>query len=83
MYSPETLHWPVKSDLPIPFRSHAVPMPFPCPVAYPGIFFSGGGGEDSTNSTEDRGQRERGCGGSSPLVRGFTQFVIERNPYSD
>jgi len=29
-------------------------------------FFSG----DSTNSFEDRGQRERGSGGSSPLVRG-------------
>ena len=35
------------------------------PVAYPGIF-SGG----STNSVEDRGQRERGSGGGSPLVRG-------------
>ena len=30
-------------------------------------FFSGGG---STNSIEDRGQRERGSGGGSPLVRG-------------
>ena len=29
-------------------------------------FCSGG----STNSVEDRGQRERGSGGSSPLVRG-------------
>ena len=28
---------------------------------------SGGG---STNSVEDRGQRQRGCGGGSPLVRG-------------
>ena len=35
-------------------------------VAYPG-FFSGGG---STNSVEDRGQRERGSGGGSHLVRG-------------
>jgi len=35
-------------------------------VAYPGIFFRGG----STNSVEDRGQRERGSGGGSPLVRG-------------
>jgi hypothetical protein len=52
----------------------------PYSVAYPGIF-SGGGG--STNSAEDRGQREGGSGGSSPLIRGFTQFVIERNPYSD
>jgi hypothetical protein len=38
------------------------------PVAYPGIFF--GGGEGSTNSVEDRGQRERGSGGGSPLVSG-------------
>jgi hypothetical protein len=45
----------------------------------PRIFFGGG----STNSVEDRGQRERGSGGSSPLVRGFTQFVNEQNPYSD
>ena len=30
-------------------------------------FFSGG----STNSVEDRGQRERGSGVGSPLVRGF------------
>ena len=36
-------------------------------VAYPGILFGGGG---STNSVEDRGQRERGSGGGSPLVRG-------------
>ena len=37
-------------------------------MAYPGIFFGGGGG--STNSVEGRGQRERGSGGGSPLVRG-------------
>ena len=36
-------------------------------VAYPGILFGG----DSTNSVEDRGQRERGYGGGSPLVRGY------------
>ena len=35
-------------------------------VAYPGILFRGG----STNSFEDRGQRERGSGGGRPLVRG-------------
>jgi hypothetical protein len=35
-------------------------------VAFPGILFGGG----STNSVEDRGQRERGSGGGSPLVRG-------------
>ena len=36
-------------------------------VAYPGILFGGGGG--STNSVEDRGQKEWGSGGGSPLVR--------------
>jgi len=36
------------------------------PVAYLGILFGGG----STNSVEDRGQREQGSGGGSPLVRG-------------
>jgi len=38
-------------------------------VAYPGIFFGGRGG--STNSDEDRGQREWGSGGGSPLVRDY------------
>jgi hypothetical protein len=38
------------------------------PVAYPGILFGGGG--FPTNSVEDTGQRERGSGGGSPLVRG-------------
>ena len=37
-------------------------------MAYPGILFGGWGG--SKNSVEDRGQRERGSGGGSPLVRG-------------
>ena len=32
-------------------------------------FFSGGG-RNSTNSVEDRRQRERGSGGGSPLFRG-------------
>ena len=36
-------------------------------VAYPEIFFGGGG---STNSVEDSGKTEWGSGGSSPLVRG-------------
>ena len=36
-------------------------------MAYPGILFGGGG---STNSVKDRGQRERGSGGGSPVVRG-------------
>ena len=34
-------------------------------MAYPGILFWG-----FTNLVEDRGQRERGSGGGSPLVRG-------------
>jgi hypothetical protein len=42
-------------------------------VAYPGILFWGG----STNLVEDRGQRERGSGGGSPLARGCTQFANE------
>jgi hypothetical protein len=37
-------------------------------VAYPGIFSGAGGG--STNSVEDRGERERGSGSGSHLVRG-------------
>jgi hypothetical protein len=41
-------------------------------VAYPEIFSRG-----STNSVEDRGQRERRSGGGSPLVRGSTQFANE------
>jgi hypothetical protein len=36
------------------------------PVAYPGILFEGG----STNSVKNRGQRERGSGDHSPLVKG-------------
>ena len=36
-------------------------------VAYPGILLGGG---VSPNSVDDRGQRERGSGGGSPLVRG-------------
>jgi hypothetical protein len=37
-------------------------------------FCSEGG---STNSVEDRGQREWGSGGGSPLVRGSAQFANE------
>jgi hypothetical protein len=53
-------------------------------VVYPGIFsgevyarnfFGGRGG--STNSVEDRGQRERGSGVDGPLFRGSTQFANE------
>jgi hypothetical protein len=46
----------------------------PATVAYPGILAGGGG---STNSVEDRGQREQGSGGGSPLVRGSAQFENE------
>ena len=35
----------------------------------PRNFVRGGGGGGSTNAVEDRGQRERGSGGGSPLVR--------------
>jgi len=41
------------------------------PVAYPRILFGMEGVGGSTNSVDDRGQRERGSGGGSPLVRGF------------
>ena len=41
--------------------------------AYPGILFGGGG---STNSVVDRGQRERGSGGGSLLIRGSGGTVI-------
>jgi hypothetical protein len=37
-------------------------------------FFGGG---VSTNSVGDKGQREWGSGGGSPLVRGSTQFTNE------
>jgi hypothetical protein len=46
-------------------------------MAYLEIFFGGG----STNS-RDRGQREQGSGGVSPLVRGSAQFANVWNPYS-
>jgi hypothetical protein len=54
----------------------AFPGNFSVGVFTPG-FFSGGGRGGSTNSVEDRGQRELGCGGGSPLVRGSTQFANE------
>jgi hypothetical protein len=41
----------------------------------PRNFFGGEGG--STNSVDDRGQRERISGGGSPLVMGSTQFSNE------
>jgi hypothetical protein len=39
-------------------------------------FFSWGGG-GSTNSGEDRGQKEWGSGGDSPLGGDYTQFANE------
>jgi hypothetical protein len=44
----------------------------------PRNFFRGRG---STNSVEERGQREWGSGGSSPLVRGSAQFANEWNTF--
>jgi hypothetical protein len=51
-----------------------------CSSGVPRNFIRGWGG--STNSVEDRGQRERGSGSGSPLVRGSAQFANEWNPYS-
>jgi hypothetical protein len=74
----------------MPVLMTKVPVPVVCGV--PSNFFLGGwgwlcqeffSGWGSTNSVEDRGQRERGSGGSSPLVRGSTQCANEWNPYSD
>jgi hypothetical protein len=45
-------------------------------------FFQEGSGV-STNLVEDRGLREWGSGGGSPLFGGFTQFAKEWNLYSD
>jgi hypothetical protein len=42
-------------------------------VAYQGILFRG----SSTNSVDDRGQRERESGGSGPLVKGSAQSANE------
>jgi hypothetical protein len=42
-------------------------------VVTSGIFFGGG----STNSVEDKGQREWGCGDGSPLGRVSTRFSNE------
>jgi hypothetical protein len=44
--------------------------------------FSGGGGVVQRIQLRT-GQRERGSGGGSPLVRGSTQFANKWNPYSD
>jgi len=43
-------------------------------VAYTGILFGEGG--CSTNSVEDRGQRERGSGGEAPESRVLEAAVI-------
>jgi hypothetical protein len=45
----------------------------------PRNFVRGGG---LTSSVEDRGQREQGTGGDSPLVRSSVQFANEWNPCS-
>jgi hypothetical protein len=43
-------------------------------AAYTGNFFQGG---SSTNSVDDRQQREWGSGGGSPTVSGSTHFANE------
>jgi hypothetical protein len=45
------------------------------PVACPGIFFRGGGVQQIQSRTE--GRKNEDLGGSSPLVRGSTQFANE------
>jgi hypothetical protein len=47
--------------------------PYYIAVACPGILFRGG----STNSDEDRGQREQDLGAVAPLVRVSAQFANE------
>jgi hypothetical protein len=47
----------------------SLPTPHVCTSGVPRNFFGGVGG-GSTNLVEDRGQREWGSGGGSPLVRG-------------
>jgi hypothetical protein len=69
-----------KRHVPSEFRDVDYHLFVPSDISsVPRNFFGGG----STNSAEDRGQRERGSGGGSPLFRGFTQSVNEQNPYSD
>jgi hypothetical protein len=55
------------------FLMYARDFPAALYSGVPRIYFEGG----STNSVEDRGQREWGSGGGSPLVRGSTQFANE------
>jgi hypothetical protein len=64
------------SDSSVLPASHFSPF---VPSGVPRIFFPG---VISTNSVEDRGQREQECGGGRPLVRGSTQFANEWNLYS-
>jgi hypothetical protein len=45
------------------------------PVAYPGIFFEGWGGQQIQLRTE--GRENGDLGGGSPLVRGSAQFANE------
>jgi len=63
MYQPRRLDF--SDELPIDWQNYKETKPET--VTYPGILFGGGG---STNLVEDRRQRERGSGDSSPLVRG-------------
>jgi hypothetical protein len=81
---PDTLHvlglYSVGTQANFVFESFIVLSISVRTVAYPGIF-SGRGGYTRNffggGSVEDRGQREWGSGGGSPLVRGSTQFANE------
>jgi hypothetical protein len=55
------------------FETDCFPPPDVGVCGVPRDFFPGGRG--STNSVEDRGQRERGSGGGSRLVRSSTRFA--------
>ena len=72
MISPEDLSFPCLHDIHTFIHSFTLFSIYP----YSGVprnFVWGGG---STNSVEDRGQRERGSGGGSPLVRVLEAAVI-------
>jgi hypothetical protein len=71
----EKLHNEEHYDLYWPPRISGIRRNFFRGGVSPEIFFGEAGG--STNSVEDRGQRERRSGSVSPLVRGSTQFANE------
>jgi hypothetical protein len=64
---PRTLHKGSLRDICVQWRTQEF-----CSEGGSTLFVGG-----STNSVEDRGQRERGSGGGSPLFRGSAQFANE------